>query len=101
MYELLDNAYKNYSKKHFNEWKPGMEFESKESFINKIKTDPEFAKEWNVEVSVRELSLEERNNYYTSHYLGLDETKEELDKMNIPTRAITITYNNEIIEIYE
>ena len=40
------DAYKNYSKKHFKEWEPGMEYESKESFINKIKTDDEFAKKW-------------------------------------------------------
>jgi thymidylate synthase len=40
------DVYKNYSKKHFKEWEPGMEYESKESFINKIKTDHEFAKKW-------------------------------------------------------
>jgi len=40
------DAYKNYSKKHFKEWEPGMEYESKEGFINKIKTDDEFAKKW-------------------------------------------------------
>jgi thymidylate synthase len=40
------DSYKNYSKKHFKEWEPGMEYESQESFINKIKTDDEFAKKW-------------------------------------------------------
>jgi hypothetical protein len=44
-WNLID-AYSNYSKKHFKEWEPGMEYESKESFINKIKTDPEFLKQW-------------------------------------------------------
>jgi thymidylate synthase len=40
------DAYKNYSREHFKEWEVGMEYESKESFINKIKTDDEFAKKW-------------------------------------------------------
>lgn len=44
--DVYGDAYKNYSKKHFKEWEPGMEYESKESFINKIKTNDEFAKKW-------------------------------------------------------
>jgi len=74
---------------------------SKEEFINKCKTDTEFSETWGLKIEERELSLEERNNYYTSNYLGLDETKENLDKMGIPTKLITITYNNKTIESYE
>ena len=40
------DAYKAYSKERFKEWEVGMEYESKEEFINKIKTDDEFAKKW-------------------------------------------------------
>ena len=40
------DAYKAYSKERFKEWEVGMEYESKESFINKIKTDGEFANKW-------------------------------------------------------
>jgi thymidylate synthase len=40
------DAYKNYSREHFKEWEVGMEYESKESFINRIKTDDEFANKW-------------------------------------------------------
>jgi hypothetical protein len=74
---------------------------SKESFINKCKTNPEFSEKWGLKIEERELSLEERNNYYTSNYLGLDETKENLDKMGIPTKLITITYKDKTIESYE
>lgn len=41
----------------------------------------------------RELNLKERNEYYTSNYLGLDETNESLNKMNIPTRAVSLMFN--------
>jgi hypothetical protein len=33
--------------------------------------------------------------------LGTDRIKEVLDKENIPTRLITVTYNDKIIESYE
>lgn len=57
----------------------------------------------NLKIEERELSLEERNDYYTSNYLGLDcETHEELDKLgDIPTKLITITYKDKTIESYE
>lgn len=72
-------------------------------FINRIKTDPEFSEKWGLMIEERELSLDERNDYYTSNYLGLDcETHEELNKLgDIPTKLITVTYNNETIEVYE
>jgi hypothetical protein len=74
---------------------------TKEEFINKCKTNTEFSQRWGLKIEERELSLEERNNYYTSNYLGLDEPKENLDKMGIPTKLITITYNDKTIESYE
>jgi hypothetical protein len=101
--ELLDEVYENYKNK--TEIMMGHGFHgillSQEEFINKCKTDTEFSETWGLKIEERELSLEERNNYYTSNYLGLDETKENLDKMGIPTKLITITYNNKTIESYE
>jgi hypothetical protein len=79
---------------------------TKEEFINKIKTDNEFAKTWGVKVEVRELSLEERMKileekhplYYLEQQLGGEDI---FTRNNIPTRAISLTYNNQTIENYE
>ena len=108
--QIIDEAYMSYSKKHFNEWQPGMDYESKESFIIKCKTDPEFSETWGLKIEERELSLEERadlsrekrRTYVNWPYWSLEEMEYHLtDVWNIPTRLITLTYNNEIIEIYE
>lgn len=62
---------------------------------------------WGVFVNIeeRELSYEERIKLYeektnlsTTYILSVKET---LDKHNIPTKLITLTYNNETIESYE
>ena len=85
---------------------------SKEQFINKCKTDPEFSETWGLKIEERELSLEERkqivkNKYFIEFYWKIvDEHNNEnsiweMNKRNIPTKLITITYNNETIESYE
>ena len=75
---------------------------SKEEFIKQIKTDDEFAKKWGVMVEIRELSLDERFELFKNQNNGSHpEDIEMMDDYNIPTKLITITYNNETIEIYE
>jgi hypothetical protein len=74
-------------------------------FINKIKTDPEFAKHWGLKIEERELSLEERVDYKKKRD-GIARTfapytHQMLDGSNIPTKLITITYNNETVESHE
>jgi len=88
------------------------------TLIYDIKTNPDsrrlMVNAWNVgeldsmvlppchygfQVYTRELNLEDRNKYYTSHYLGLDETKEKLDDMNIPTRAISLSWNQRSVDV--
>ena len=83
---------------------------TKEEFINKIKTDNEFAKQWGVIVEVRELSLDER--YVLANINGSKEkltgepnyTEEQqhsmLDEL-VPTKAISLTYDNRTEVIYE
>jgi hypothetical protein len=96
---------------------------SLEEFINKIKTDNEFSERWGLKIEERELSLGERLrivNYdkenFTSidewigwynnlpkeiNYMGINYTKETtLDTFEVPTKFITLTYNNETIENY-
>jgi hypothetical protein len=98
---------------------------TQEEFINKCKTDPEFSEKWGLKIEERELSLEERllladkinkeirqdlytyafnNPIYTG---GIDQRPDDVERhhllsdLNIPTKLITITYNNKTIESYE
>ena len=83
-------------------------------FINKCKTDTEFSERWGLKIEERELSLEERsiiaksNHYEVSQNIKrsvrVDEDRtlhKNLDEINIPTKLITITYNDKTIESYE
>jgi hypothetical protein len=130
MNQIIDEAYENYTQTkiiktdsgethispigHYN----GM---TKEQFINKCKTDSEFSKKWGLKIEERELSLEEKEyqlektncindiendriiygheweKYIQEQYEGIQSNQ----GIKIPTRLITITYNNEKIESYE
>jgi len=133
--KLLNEAYKNYSKKMMyhpvENWLDDENGEktyrqlSQEEFINKCKTDPEFSEIWRLTIEERELSLEERllladkinkeirqdlytyafnNPIYTG---GIDQRPDDVERhdllsdLNIPTKLITITYNDKTIESYE
>ena len=87
---------------------------SKEQFINKCKTNSEFSEKWGLKIEERELSLEERsiiaksNHYEVSQnikmFVRVDEDHslhKHLDDINVPTKLITLTFNNETIESYE
>ena len=80
---------------------------SQEEFINKCKTDPEFSEKWGLKIEERELDLEERNEWFqvrlngNNPFMKSDWKDFELDQQNIPTKLITLTYNNETIESYE
>ena len=118
--DLVNDAYMNYLKQYEKGNRVGIVNYSdplqyipysNEEFINKIKTDEVFAEKWGFQVYTRELSLEERNyslgpgKAYLAIF-GMNEKddleyKELFDKQNRPTRAISLTYNNQMIEIYE
>jgi hypothetical protein len=79
-----------------------------EEFISKIKTDDEFAKKWGLKIEERELSSQERKNIYDNSSWEKDMFPTDIngwnklfDGYNIPTRLITITYNDKTIESYE
>jgi hypothetical protein len=86
---------------------------SQEEFINKCKTDNEFSEKCGLKIEERELSLEERfnirypggrfsifqENYPNTH--RRNNPNDLLDVFNIPTKLITITYNDKTIESYE
>jgi hypothetical protein len=79
---------------------------SKETFIQACKTDKKFSARWGLKIEERELSLEERGKileeihplYYMEQQLGGEDI---LTRNNIPTKLITVTYNNEAVEIYK
>ena len=114
--ELLDEAYGNYISyihdivqgKHqiYGNWY------GKEEFINKCKTDLEFSKKWGLTIEERELSLEERIRIYAlkegqtyeefvTNWNTDEQWLEDLSDTIIPTKLITITYNDKTIESYE
>ena len=80
---------------------------TKEEFINKCKTDSEFSEKWGLKIEERELSEKERivlsgYDYENRGGIGWNMLKETVDMDNsIPRKLITITYNNETIEVYE
>ena len=121
----IHEAYENYMNKLiFNEEdchvddlinKPNRTFVpyAQEEFINKCKINPEFSEKWGLKIEERELSLEERfnirypggrfsifqENYPNTH--RRNNPNDLLDVFNIPTKLITITYNDKTIESYE
>jgi hypothetical protein len=120
--ELLNGAYENYliedakilpnmSKEKMTELGYRL---TQEEFINKCKTDTEFSERWGLKIEERELSLEERsiiaksNHYEVSQnikmFVRVDEDRtlhKNLDEINIPTKLITVTYNDKTVESYE
>ena len=107
-HELLDEANNNYLNKCLDKkWmKENVFFDGssnhhlylKEEFIDKCKTDTEFSEKWGLKIEERELSLDEELEYM----MGKVFSEEALThQVKIPTKLITITYNDKTIESYE
>jgi hypothetical protein len=117
--ELLDGAYENYLKGGHIKWLNQMEVNTpdgkmnipipytQEEFIEKCKTDTEFSERWVLRIEERELSDDERSEirdmqYFKNNlYQALKGSDTKIDWENIPTKLITITYNDKTIESYE
>ena len=118
--QIIDEAYENYSKEYEKDNSIGMcllvarmdgkstyRKPDKEMFVSLCTHDKTFSEKWGLKIEERELSLEERNEWFQIHlngnnpFMKSDWKDFELDQQNIPTKLITITYNNETIEIYE
>jgi hypothetical protein len=83
-----------------------------QEFIDKCKKDTEFSQKWGLQIEERELIAQERlewvktnlSNVEVGGFIGNDEFDHKWVETlgnNIPTKLITITYNNETIESYE
>ena len=98
--QIISDTFKNYISKT-NEFK-GDWPDTMEDFITKCKTNPEFSEKWGLKIEERELSLEERFELFKKQNNGSHpEDIEIMDDYDIPTKKITLTYNNETIESYE
>jgi hypothetical protein len=78
-------------------------------------SDTEFSEKWGLKIEERELSFEERCEIQIARLEGMYSSGKEvfiqhsvndvkqitMDKNNIPTKLITITYNNKKIESHE
>jgi hypothetical protein len=108
--QIVNEAYDNYL---FNsEWFPissvsgGFigtkatgEIMTENLFINKIKTDSEFSEKWGLKIEERDLTMREQE--MLGHNYGHLTWEEQANFHFEPTKLITMTYNNETIEIYE
>ena len=122
--QIIDDAYKNFKNnfpmKKSNPPKDYInnkgQLLTKEEFIDKCKTHNEFSERWGLKIEERELSLEERVDYFNSKMIkegirtqigtvDVDESywRKALEETNhnIPTREITVTYKGKKLEIYE
>ncbi len=117
--ELVNEAYKSYENKYYkgesfgykklndSGYSPDLKL-SQEEFINKCKTDTEFSEKWGLKIEERELITQERNEWHVKYRCGgnrrgcKDDWKDhELNQQGIPTKLITISYNDKKIESYE
>jgi len=120
---IIDEAYENYKKIHKHAIRTEGDrgetaiqmleerlIYTKEVFINKCKTNPELFKGWGLKIEERKLSEGERWSIRFDYYpkdkqfpwdrMALPSHR-FLDDFNIPTKLITITYNDKTIESYE
>jgi hypothetical protein len=102
--EIIDKVYDKYTTKYVGY----DDVPSKELFLFEIRTNKEFSEKWGLKIEERELSLEERYDWFTKTYnknltrsTNQYDMEDILNTNNIPTKLITITYNDKTIESYE
>ena len=114
--QIIDEAYCNYKilthkeneRNHPMKYVSGVNHLTETSFIQMCKIDSDFSKKWGLKIEERELNAIERMEYYSKQYMKEDESmsidellKVDYEGLNIPTKLITITYQEKKIEVYE
>jgi hypothetical protein len=113
--QIIDEVYNKYTTKYVGY----DDVPSKELFLFEIKNNPEFSERWGLKIEERELSQGERQSILEQKgpvYQGVLRSKakeyktskkifevinQTCNEFNIPTKLITITYNDTKIESYE
>ena len=103
--QIIDDAYENYKTENQKLADViGHGFHggrlTQDEFINKCKTDSYFSEKWGLKIEERELTLEERMQLWQNQQDGRGYFIMQLLDI-IPTKLITLTYNNEKIESHE
>ena len=117
--QIIDEAYENYSKEYEKDNSIGMcllvarmdgkstyRKPNKEMFVDLCTYDKTFSEKWGLKIEERELTPKERielaGGKIQDKYPALVEMSLRVcDERDIPTKLITITFNNEKIESYE
>jgi hypothetical protein len=102
--QIIDEVYNKYTKKYVGY----DDVPSKELFLFEIKNNPDFSERWGLKIEERELSLEERykialpiwKEKYGLLANMMVPTNVDNTPYKIPTKLITITYNDIKIESY-
>ena len=107
--QIIDEAYRKWIENWNNRIYPNIN--EKEQFINRIKTDTEFSERWGLKIEERYLTLEERyNKWFNNNYeTGMERFFDPNDPPDFdnsyyeptPTKLITVTYQENKIEVYE
>jgi hypothetical protein len=113
--QIIDEVYNKYTKKYVGY----DDVPSKELFLFEIKNNPDFSERWGLKIEERELSQGERQSILEQKgpvYQGVLRSKakeyktskkifevinQTCNEFNIPTKLITISYNDKTIESYE
>jgi len=113
--QIIDEAYENYCKSFDAQSEIGSHsFDTDPMtnimFVEKIKNLDWFSEKWGIKIEERELNVDERKDIWNKDNFGQDMSWYNmvesditilLNEDNIPTKLITLTYNNEKIESYE
>jgi hypothetical protein len=115
--QIIDEVYQKYTTKYMGH----EDIPSKDLFLFEIKKNKEFSEMWGLKIEERELSRDERYdlipsiaghsqenlnirkkiNNFEGNNSNVSYHEEWLNSFSIPTKLITLTYNNEILESYE
>ena len=106
--KIVDDVYNHYLETH--QYEPFILQEemdlSKEDFIKKVTNNYGFGQLFGISLNERELNLEERKSIYEKEYTDGVEVpnnnwlNSKLTTRNIPSKLITITYNDKTIEMF-
>jgi hypothetical protein len=107
--QIIDEVYRKYMDSHeyfVDGWMHVIPMvHNKETFVNECKTDPEFSEKWGLKIEEKELSENERYKIFDERgyefRMNNWSKEEQYDKANIPTKLITLEYNQEKIYYYE